>query len=122
MAADTSSAPAGAIPIVDGSAAEVVSFIASPIPLKSADAAATASGAAIRKDDNLGSNHLRGEANQGQSSDTDQNCTQTGLSRLAFRSKFRNFIRRTPDCRWPPMFKDAATYNAMRGIRNAWNS
>ena len=39
---------AGAIPVVDGAAAAVASLIASPIPLKSADAVANASGAAIR--------------------------------------------------------------------------
>jgi hypothetical protein len=36
------------IPVVEGAAADVASLIASPIPLKSADTLANASGAAIR--------------------------------------------------------------------------
>jgi hypothetical protein len=55
MAADTSSAAAGGITVVAGAADALASLIASPIPLRSADAAANASGAAIRKDDILGS-------------------------------------------------------------------
>jgi hypothetical protein len=47
------------IPVVEGAAAEVASLIASPIPLKSADALANASGAMFRKDDISGSNHHR---------------------------------------------------------------
>ena len=57
-----------AIPVVDGAAAEVASLIASPIPLKSEDAAAKASGAAIRKDDILGSIQTTGMTNQGNES------------------------------------------------------
>ena len=48
------------IPVVDGAAADVASLIASPIPLKSADALANASGAMFRKDDISGSNPLSG--------------------------------------------------------------
>ena len=47
IAADTSSSGRGTIPVVDGAAAAVASLIASPIPLKSADAAANASVTAI---------------------------------------------------------------------------
>ena len=47
------------IPVVEGAAADVASLIASPIPLKSADAPANASGTAITKDDICGSHHLR---------------------------------------------------------------
>ena len=59
IAADTSSAAGAAIDVVDDDAADVASLIASPIPLKSDDAVAKASGAAIRKDDILGSDHRR---------------------------------------------------------------
>ena len=48
-AADTSSRAGAAIPVVDAPADAVASRIASPIPLKSDDAAAKASGVAIRK-------------------------------------------------------------------------
>src|SRR5271166_4579623 len=65
MAADTSSVAAGAITVVAGAADALASLIVSPIPLRSADAAAKASGAAIRKDDILGSRHLRATHNRG---------------------------------------------------------
>src|SRR6185312_13908389 len=55
MAADTSSPAAAAIAVVDGAAAAAASSIASPIPVRSTDAMATASGAAITYDDNGGS-------------------------------------------------------------------
>jgi hypothetical protein len=54
------------IPVVDGAAADVASLIASPIPLKSDDALANASGAMFRKDDISGSNHLRTVRTSGQ--------------------------------------------------------
>jgi hypothetical protein len=47
MAADTSSRAAGTIEVVDPVAAAVAWLIASPIPLKSADADPNASGTAI---------------------------------------------------------------------------
>jgi hypothetical protein len=59
IAADTSSNAGATIPVVDNAAAAVASLIASPIPPRSAVAAAKASGAAIRKDDILDSNHRR---------------------------------------------------------------
>ncbi len=62
MAADTSSAAAAATVVVDGAHDAVAFLIASPIPLTSADAAARASGAAIRNVDISGSHHW-GEAN-----------------------------------------------------------
>ena len=58
MAADTSSAAAAAIPVVEGAAAVEASLIASSIPVKSPDAAAKASGAAITNDD-IGDSHPR---------------------------------------------------------------
>src|SRR5882757_6139410 len=57
MAADTSSPAAARIPVVEGAAAAAAPLIASPIPVKSADAAARASGAAITYDD-IGGSHL----------------------------------------------------------------
>jgi hypothetical protein len=50
IAADTSSPAATTIPVVEGAAVAVAAVIASPIPLKSADAAANAAGAAITYD------------------------------------------------------------------------
>jgi len=58
MAADTSSPAAARIPVVEGAAAAAAPLIASPIPVKSADAATRASGAAITYDDIGGSIYL----------------------------------------------------------------
>src|SRR5271166_3517815 len=79
MAADTSSAAAGGITVVAGAADALASLIASPIPLKSADAAAKASGAAIRKDDILGSRHLRATQPRNRSSRKRTNRTPPGI-------------------------------------------
>jgi hypothetical protein len=48
IAADTSSAAAGTIDVVEVAAADVAALIASPTPLRPADADAKASGAASR--------------------------------------------------------------------------
>jgi hypothetical protein len=78
IAADTSSSAGATIDVVDGAAAEVASLIASPMPLTSADTLANASGAVITKDDISGSNHQRGEHNQG--NERNGSCRQwTGL-------------------------------------------
>jgi hypothetical protein len=50
IAADTSSRAAATIPVVKGAAPPVAALIASPIPDKSDDATAIASGAAITYD------------------------------------------------------------------------
>ena len=90
IAADTSSRAGGTIPVVDGAAAAVASLIASPIPLKSADAVAKTSGAAIRKDDILGSNHQRGETQpRKRSSRTGRNAC-----RMSFGMSFGIFSQR----------------------------
>jgi len=83
------------IPVVEGAAAEVASLIASPIPLKSADAVANASGAMFRKDDILGSNHLRATHNQGNNhQDSGQNSTPNETHpQQILRFSFRVFSR-----------------------------
>ena len=55
MAADTSSPAAATIAVVEGAASDAAPLIASPIPVKSPDTAAMASGAAITNDDMGGS-------------------------------------------------------------------
>ena len=55
MAADTSSSAGAAIDVVDGAATDIASPIASPIPCTSTDALANTSGAALTKNDILGS-------------------------------------------------------------------
>jgi hypothetical protein len=50
MAADTSSAPAASTPVVGAAAATLATPIVEPIFARSAAAATSASGAAIRKD------------------------------------------------------------------------
>jgi hypothetical protein len=80
------------IPVVEGAAADVASLIASPIPLKSADALANASGAMFRKDDISGSNHLR--------TSTTTTIIKTALRTVRppdpVRSQFREFYSAFP--------------------------
>ena len=66
------------IPVVEGAAADVASLIASPIPLKSADALANASGAMFRKDDISGSNHHRTSTTNDNYQDSARNATPAG--------------------------------------------